>query len=83
MCKSWGLASAVNVKYKHNKMTEDAGKPLKDGETRLCDLNLARTFGEQGSRFSSELYVSWKNPFSGGFGLEPLLKAQITHKKQK
>lgn len=40
-----------------------SGQPLKDGEVRLCGLNLARVLGdrflkEQDSRFSSEPYVS-------------------------
>ncbi|XP_043693743.1 protein phosphatase 2C 70-like isoform X2 [Telopea speciosissima] len=62
---------------KQIKMTEDhrvtsqservrlkqTGQPLKDGETRLCGLNLARMLGdkflkEQDSRFSSEPYIS-------------------------
>ncbi|KAJ4957299.1 hypothetical protein NE237_014082 [Protea cynaroides] len=70
-------ACVVNIDGKQIKMTEDhrvtsqserirlkqIGEPLKDGETRLCGLNLARTLGdkflkEQDSRFSSEPYVS-------------------------
>ncbi|KAL0919792.1 hypothetical protein M5K25_011910 [Dendrobium thyrsiflorum] len=40
-----------------------AGKPLKEGETRLCGLNLSRMLGdkflkEQDRRFSAEPYVS-------------------------
>ncbi|WOL08846.1 protein phosphatase 2C 70 isoform X1 [Canna indica] len=40
-----------------------AGKPLKDGESRLCGLNLCRMLGdkflkEQDDRFSSEPYIS-------------------------
>ncbi|XP_010255951.1 PREDICTED: protein phosphatase 2C 70 [Nelumbo nucifera] len=70
-------ACVVNVGGKQIKMTEDhritshsertrfkeTGEPLKDGETRLCGLNLARMLGdkflkEQDPRFSSEPYVS-------------------------
>lgn len=40
-----------------------SGHPLKDGESRICGLNLCRMLGdkflkEQDSRFSSEPYVS-------------------------
>ncbi|KAM7259509.1 hypothetical protein ACFE04_015250 [Oxalis oulophora] len=70
-------ACVINVEGKHTKMTEDhrissyserlrfneTGKPLRDGETRLYGLNLARMLGdkfpkEQEARFSSEPYVS-------------------------
>ncbi|KAJ9700265.1 hypothetical protein PVL29_005875 [Vitis rotundifolia] len=70
-------ACVMNVDGKQIKMTEDhrvtsyserqrikeIGEPLKDGETRLCGLNLARMLGdkymkEQDSRFSSEPYIS-------------------------
>ncbi|KAL5701789.1 protein-serine/threonine phosphatase [Ranunculus cassubicifolius] len=70
-------ACLVNVCGRQIKMTEDhritahaernrlnaTGEPLKDGETRLCGLNLARMLGdkflkEQDSRFSSEPYIS-------------------------
>ncbi|KAI3980010.1 hypothetical protein MKX01_042664 [Papaver californicum] len=70
-------ACVMNVGGKQIKMTEDhritsqterlrlnkAGEPLKDGETRLCGLNLARMLGdkflkEQEARFSAEPYVS-------------------------
>ncbi|XP_042517185.1 protein phosphatase 2C 70 [Macadamia integrifolia] len=70
-------ACVVNINGKQIKMTEDhrvtsqsernrlkqTGEPLKDGETRLCGLNLARMLGdkflkEQDSRFSSEPYIS-------------------------
>uniref|UniRef100_A0A0D9W0I9 protein-serine/threonine phosphatase n=1 Tax=Leersia perrieri TaxID=77586 RepID=A0A0D9W0I9_9ORYZ len=42
---------------------ENLGYPLKDGESRICGLNLGRMLGdkflkEQDSRFSSEPYVS-------------------------
>ncbi|KAI4368321.1 hypothetical protein MLD38_016894 [Melastoma candidum] len=42
---------------------EETGEPLRDGETRLCGLNLARMLGDkflkqQDARFSSEPYVS-------------------------
>ncbi|XP_043693746.1 protein phosphatase 2C 70-like isoform X4 [Telopea speciosissima] len=66
-----------SIDGKQIKMTEDhrvtsqservrlkqTGQPLKDGETRLCGLNLARMLGdkflkEQDSRFSSEPYIS-------------------------
>ncbi|KAL8158175.1 protein phosphatase 2C 70-like [Apium graveolens] len=70
-------ACFVNIDDKHIKMTEDhritsiserqriqaTGEPLKDGETRLCGLNLARMLGDkflkqQETRFSSEPYIS-------------------------
>ncbi|XP_059450920.1 protein phosphatase 2C 70 isoform X1 [Corylus avellana] len=70
-------ACVMNVDGKQIKMTEDhritsyserrrieeTGEPLKDGETRLCGLNLARMLGDkflkqQDSRFSSEPYIS-------------------------
>ncbi|KAK1395220.1 Protein-serine/threonine phosphatase [Heracleum sosnowskyi] len=70
-------ACFVNVDEEHIKMTEDhriissserqriqaTGEPLKDGETRLCGLNLARMLGDkflkqQEARFSSEPYIS-------------------------
>ncbi|XP_022722582.1 protein phosphatase 2C 70-like [Durio zibethinus] len=70
-------ACLMNVKGKQIKMTEDhkvtsyserlriegIGEPLKDGETRLCGLNLARMLGDkfvkqQDPRFSSEPYIS-------------------------
>ncbi|KAF6177061.1 hypothetical protein GIB67_015936 [Kingdonia uniflora] len=66
-----------SINDKQIKMTEDhritsqserirlceAGQPLRDGETRLCGLNLARMLGdkflkEQEARFSSEPYIS-------------------------
>ncbi|KAF5205249.1 phosphatase 2C, partial [Thalictrum thalictroides] len=70
-------ACFINMRGRQIKMTEDhritaesernrlkeTGAPLKDGETRLCGLNLARMLGdkflkEQESRFSSEPYIS-------------------------
>ncbi|XP_015888017.3 protein phosphatase 2C 70 [Ziziphus jujuba] len=70
-------ACVINVDGKQIKMTgdhrvasyterlrmEEIGEPLKDGETRLCGLNLARMLGDkflkqQDSRFSSEPYIS-------------------------
>lgn len=70
-------ACVMNTYGRQIKMTEDhritaqserirlneTGEPLKDGETRLCGLNLARMLGdkflkEQESRFSSEPYIS-------------------------
>ncbi|KAM3323701.1 protein phosphatase 2C 70 [Capsicum chacoense] len=70
-------ACVVNVDGRQTKMTEDhritshaerlriqaTGDPLKDGETRLCGLNLARMLGDkflkqQDVRFSSEPYIS-------------------------
>ncbi|KAJ8565860.1 hypothetical protein K7X08_008436 [Anisodus acutangulus] len=70
-------ACVVNIDGKQAKMTEDhritshterlriqaTGEPLKDGETRLCGLNLARMLGDkflkqQDVRFSSEPYIS-------------------------
>ncbi|KAJ8573727.1 hypothetical protein K7X08_010238 [Anisodus acutangulus] len=70
-------ACVVNIDGKLTKMSEDhritshserlriqaTGEPLKDGETRLCGLNLARMLGDkflkqQDVRFSSEPYIS-------------------------
>ncbi|KAF5736841.1 protein phosphatase 2C 70-like [Tripterygium wilfordii] len=70
-------ACVMNVHGKQIKMTEDhritsyserlriseIGEPLKDGETRLCGLNLGRMLGDkflkqQDARFSSEPYIS-------------------------
>ncbi|KAK8571808.1 hypothetical protein V6N13_047452 [Hibiscus sabdariffa] len=84
-------ACFMNVDGKQIKMTEDhklmscserlriegIGRPLKDGETRLCGLNLARMLGDkfvkqQDSRFSSEPYISQVvriNKTSGAFAL--------------
>ncbi|RVW55468.1 Protein phosphatase 2C 70 [Vitis vinifera] len=49
--------------YSERQRIKEIGEPLKDGETRLCGLNLARMLGdkymkEQDSRFSSEPYIS-------------------------
>ncbi|GMN46627.1 hypothetical protein TIFTF001_015801 [Ficus carica] len=49
--------------YTERLRMEERGEPLKDGETRLCGLNLARMLGDkflkqQDARFSSEPYVS-------------------------
>ncbi|KAD5317848.1 hypothetical protein E3N88_17794 [Mikania micrantha] len=77
-CANVGDSTCIaNIEGQHVKMSEDhrissytermrmatAGEPLKDGETRLCGLNLARMLGdkflkEQDSRFSSEPYIS-------------------------
>ncbi|RWR93748.1 protein phosphatase 2C 70 [Cinnamomum micranthum f. kanehirae] len=70
-------ACVINIGEKQITMTEDhritsqsernrlrkTGPPLRDGETRLCGLNIARMLGdkflkEQDARFSSEPYVS-------------------------
>ncbi|XP_004296916.1 PREDICTED: protein phosphatase 2C 70-like [Fragaria vesca subsp. vesca] len=70
-------ACVINVNGKQMKMTEDhrissyterlriqeTGEPLKEGETRLCGLNLARMLGDkflkqQDSRFSSDPFIS-------------------------
>ncbi|GFQ06386.1 protein phosphatase 2c 70, partial [Phtheirospermum japonicum] len=70
-------ACVVNIEGKQMKMTEDhritsyserlriqsLGEPLRDGETRICGINLARMLGdkflkEQDARFSSEPYIS-------------------------
>nr|XP_027116244.1 protein phosphatase 2C 70-like isoform X2 [Coffea arabica] len=69
-------ACIINIDGKHVKMTEDhrvtsyaerlriqAIEPLRDGETRLCGLNLARMLGDkflkqQDARFSAEPYIS-------------------------
>ncbi|XP_016467978.1 protein phosphatase 2C 70 [Nicotiana tabacum] len=84
-------ACVVNIDGKLTKMTEDhritsysermriqaTGDPLKDGETRLCGLNLARMLGDkflkqQDARFSSEPYISqvlYIHQASKGFAL--------------
>ncbi|XP_059632540.1 protein phosphatase 2C 70 [Cornus florida] len=84
-------ACVINIDGKQIKMTEDhritsyserlriqeTGEPLKDGETRLCGLNLARMLGDkflkqQDVRFSSEPYISqvvYINQESRGFAL--------------
>ncbi|KAB2064989.1 hypothetical protein ES319_A09G059300v1 [Gossypium barbadense] len=84
-------ACLMNVGGKQIKMTEDhkissyserlrmegMGEPLRDGETRLCGLNLARMLGDkfvkqQDSRFSSEPFISEPvhiNQTSGAFAL--------------
>ncbi|KAL8026251.1 hypothetical protein ABFS82_14G015500 [Erythranthe guttata] len=70
-------ACVVNIEGKQIKMTEDhriasyserlriqaLGTPLRDGETRICGINLARMLGdkylkEQDIRFSSEPFIS-------------------------
>lgn len=84
-------ACVMNVDGKQIKMTEDhritsyserlrieeTGEPLRDGETRLCGLNLGRMLGDkflkqQDSRFSSMPYISQVvhiNQASGTFAL--------------
>ncbi|KAK7860495.1 protein phosphatase 2C 70 [Quercus suber] len=84
-------ACVMNVDGKQIKMTEDhritsyserlrieeTGEPLRDGETRLCGLNLGRMLGDkflkqQDSRFSSLPYISQVvhiNQASGTFAL--------------
>lgn len=77
-CANVGDSSCyVNIDGKQVKMTEDhrisssserlrmqaIGEPLKDGETRICGINLARMLGDkflkqQDGRFSSEPFVS-------------------------
>ncbi|KAI3786747.1 hypothetical protein L1987_40673 [Smallanthus sonchifolius] len=77
-CANVGDSTCIaNIEGKPIKMSEDhrissyteklrmaaAGEPLKDGETRLCGLNLARMLGDkflkqQDARFSSEPYIS-------------------------
>lgn len=70
-------ACVMSIDGRQIKMTEDhrvtsfserqrineTGDPLKDGDTRLCGLNLGRMLGdkflkEQDARFSSEPYIS-------------------------
>ncbi|GAB2295189.1 hypothetical protein Dimus_029364 [Dionaea muscipula] len=70
-------ACVMNIDGRQIKMTEDhritsyserqrineSGDPLKDGDTRLCGLNLGRMLGdkflkEQDARFSSNPYIS-------------------------
>ncbi|KAG8370135.1 hypothetical protein BUALT_Bualt14G0085900 [Buddleja alternifolia] len=70
-------ACVVNIEGKQMKMTEDhritsyservrfqaLGAPVRDGEARICGINLARMLGdkflkEQDARFSSEPYIS-------------------------
>ncbi|OMP09078.1 hypothetical protein COLO4_05833 [Corchorus olitorius] len=63
--------------YSERLRMEGIGEPLKDGETRLCGLNLARMLGDkfakqQDSRFSSEPYISevvHLNQTSGAFAI--------------
>ncbi|XWS39341.1 hypothetical protein CRYUN_Cryun18bG0043700 [Craigia yunnanensis] len=63
--------------YSERLLIEGIGEPLKDGETRLCGLNLARMLGDkfvkqQDSRFSFEPYISQIvhiNQISGAFAL--------------
>ncbi|CAA2933278.1 phosphatase 2C 70 [Olea europaea subsp. europaea] len=84
-------ACVVNIEGKLIKMTEDhrlvsyserlrfqeMGEPLKDGESRICGINLARMLGDkflkqQDARFSSEPYISevvFINQESRGFAL--------------
>ncbi|XP_068659529.1 protein phosphatase 2C 70-like [Aristolochia californica] len=77
-CANLGDSACIlNVGEKQMTMTEDhrvtspsekarlrsTGQPIRDDETRLCGLNIARMLGdkflkEQESRFSSEPYVS-------------------------
>ncbi|KAF5803117.1 putative protein-serine/threonine phosphatase [Helianthus annuus] len=77
-CANVGDSSCIaNIEGQLVKMSEDhrisshterlrmaaAGEPLKDGETRLCGLNLGRMLGDkflkqQDARFSSEPYIS-------------------------
>ncbi|XP_065863386.1 protein phosphatase 2C 70 isoform X2 [Euphorbia lathyris] len=49
--------------YSERLRINESGEPLKDGETRLCGLNLARMLGDkflkqQEARFSCEPYIS-------------------------
>ncbi|KAI5423503.1 hypothetical protein KIW84_046449 [Lathyrus oleraceus] len=49
--------------YSERRRIEESGEPLKDGETRLYGINLARMLGDkflkqQDSRFSSQPYIS-------------------------
>ncbi|XP_075477594.1 protein phosphatase 2C 70-like [Primulina tabacum] len=84
-------ACIVNVGGKQINMTEDhritsyserlrmqaSGAPLRDGETRICGINLGRMLGdkflkEQDARFSSEPYISeavYIDQTSHGFAL--------------
>ncbi|KAF5452480.1 hypothetical protein F2P56_027475 [Juglans regia] len=65
------------ISYSEKLRFKETGKPLKEGETRLCGLNLARMLGDkflkqQDSRFSSEPYISQAvriNQSSGAFAL--------------
>lgn len=77
-CANVGDSACVaNIGGKQIKMTEDhritsyseririqsIGAPLRDGETRICGINLARMLGdkflkEQDARFSAEPYIS-------------------------
>ncbi|KAI3695039.1 hypothetical protein L1987_78027 [Smallanthus sonchifolius] len=91
-CANVGDSSCIaNIEGKPIKMSEDhriasytekmrmaaSGEPLKDGETRLCGLNLARMLGDkflkqQDARFSSEPYISrvvYMNPESRDFAI--------------
>ncbi|CAL5337700.1 unnamed protein product [Camellia sinensis] len=49
--------------YSERLRMQETGEPLKDGDTRLCGLNLGRMLGDkflkqQEARFSSEPYIS-------------------------
>ncbi|XP_047335076.1 protein phosphatase 2C 70-like [Impatiens glandulifera] len=49
--------------YSERARIQETGEPLKEGETRLCGLNLARMLGDkylkqQDGRFSSEPFIS-------------------------
>ncbi|KAE8690507.1 Protein phosphatase 2C 70 [Hibiscus syriacus] len=63
--------------YSERRRIEGLGEPLKDGEIRICGLNLARMLGDrflkqQDSRFSSEPYISQPvhiDQTSGAFAL--------------
>ncbi|XP_057805954.1 protein phosphatase 2C 70 isoform X1 [Salvia miltiorrhiza] len=91
-CANVGDSACVaNVGGKQIKMTEDhritsyserqriqaIGTPLRDGETRICGINLARMLGdkflkEQDARFSAEPYISevvYIDQSSEGFAL--------------
>lgn len=77
-CANVGDSACIaNIEGQQIKMSEDhrissyterlrmqaAGEPLKEGETRLCGLNIARMLGDkfpkqQDARFSSEPYIS-------------------------
>lgn len=65
------------VSYSERLRIQATGEPLKDGETRLCGLNLARMLGDkflkqQDARFSSEPYISqvvYIDQASRGFAL--------------
>ncbi|KVI11265.1 Forkhead-associated (FHA) domain-containing protein [Cynara cardunculus var. scolymus] len=72
--------------YTERLRMQAAGEPLKDGEKRLCGLNLARMLGDkylkqQDARFSSEPYISQVVYMNDGFWdvVNPKKAIQLVH----